>query len=127
MHDHSHHEDLIKGLREEYEDLLENSEQGIYIYFDDNHKICNEKFAKMLGYSSAEEWEKPAEFVETYVAGKSGDDLVSAFQSAMEQGVATSLEITWKKKDGGELPTKVILVPISFDGHLFALHFISSD
>lgn len=102
-----------------------DSEQGIYIYFDDNHKLCNEKFAEILGYPSPEDWAKPAKFINTYVAEDSGKTLVSAFQNAIEKAIGSSLEVTWKKKTGEEVKTKVLLVPISFQGHPFALHFIT--
>lgn len=124
MDQHEHHEQLLKEVSKEYSDILENSQQGIYIYLDDNHKICNQKFAEMLGYS-VEEWQKPAEFIASYVAAESGEGLVSAYQDSMQKAVASALEVTWKKKDGGEIKTKVILVPISLSGHHFALHFIS--
>lgn len=124
MHDHGHHEDLIKKVEEEYKDILENSKQGIYIYLDDNHKITNDKFASMLGYTK-EEWEKPSEFIETFVTDASAHELVSAFQSAMEDMVGSSLKVSWKKKDGAEVETNVILVPIISHDHVFALHFIT--
>ncbi len=126
MDEHEHHEDIITKITEEYADILENSEQGIYIYLDDNHKVCNEKFASMLGYS-VEEFSKPAEFIDTYVAKDSGKKLVEAYSASMEKSNAAEIDVTWKKKDGTELETEVILVPISFQKHSFALHFISEE
>ena len=128
MHEHeeAHHQDLLKAVAEEYAHILESSEQGIYIYLDDNHKVCNQKFADMLGYT-IEEWQKPAEFIDTYVSEDSGSKLVSAFQNAMEKSVASENDITWKKKDGSTVETEVILVPISFQKHTFALHFVYPD
>lgn len=37
----------------------------------------------------------------------------------------TAINVTWQRKSGGTVDTKVILVFISYEGHLFALHFIS--
>ena len=51
------HEQLINNLREAFKNILEKSEQSIYIYINDLDKICNERFAKLLGYASSEEWE----------------------------------------------------------------------
>jgi len=50
--------------------------------------------------------------------------LVSTYQNAMNNFVGSSIEVEWKKKTGGKVKTRVILVPFSFNGHLFALHFI---
>jgi len=54
----NHHESLVEGIAKEQKELLEKSEQGIFIYLDDTHKVCNEKFAAILGYSAAKEWAK---------------------------------------------------------------------
>jgi hypothetical protein len=125
---HNHdHKDIISSLRNEYAELLDASEQGIYIYLDDEHKICNKNFASLLGYASANEWEDiDAPFTEAFVADASQEPLVDAFGDALEKGVASTSSITWKKKNGGTVETTVILVPIVFEGHLFALHFVSA-
>ena len=50
-----HHEHLIAEIKELFEPLLTNSKQAIYISLDDEHKICNSKFADLLGYKSTQE------------------------------------------------------------------------
>ncbi len=126
MDEHEHHDDLIQGITKEYADILENSEQGVYIYLDDEHKVCNKKFATLLGYESEDEWAKIDQlFPEVFVADESQETLVSSFQDAMEKGIASTNNIVWKKKDGSTVNSTVILAPISHNGHLFALHFVS--
>ena len=58
MGDQQHHEELIKGVSQEQKLILNKSPQAIYIYLDDNHKVCNKKFAELLGYKSPAEWAK---------------------------------------------------------------------
>jgi hypothetical protein len=126
MHDHAHHQDLMGTLAQEYKELLTNSDQSIYIYLDDDHKICNKKFATLLGYETETDWEKTeGSFPELFVDEKSQEKLVSAYQDAMEKGIGSMNDIVWKKKDGKTVNSTVILVPIVFKGHLFALHFVS--
>ena len=126
MDQHQHHEELIKGLYEQLKPVFDNSQQAIYVYLDDVHKICNSKFAELLGYSSSEEWAKVTEsFPDTFVDEKSQEVLVSTYQKAMEQIIGSEIEVTWKKKNGERVKTGLILVPIAYNGHLFALHFIS--
>ena len=57
IHD-EHHEHLVKELANQLEHVFSHSPQASYLYLDDIHKICNQRFADMLGYSSAEEWVK---------------------------------------------------------------------
>ena len=107
--------------------LFDRSAQAIYAYLDDVHKACNEKFATLLGYQSPEEWAGVrGSFPALFVARRSQEALVSTYQNAMENLIASSIEIEWKQKDGGTVTTNVVLVPIIFQGHLFALHFVSS-
>ena len=126
MDDHQHHDNAIQGVSREYKEIFKNSDQGIYIYLDDNHKICNQKFATLLGYESPEEWANVNEsFPDAFVAEKSQETLIDTYKKAIEQSVGSQISVTWKKKSGGTIATKVILVPVSHQGHLFALHFVS--
>jgi len=126
MDEHKHHEQLIDGISKQFKEILENSGQGMYIYLDDIHKICNEKFAKMLGYTSAKDWSSAIQpFTELFVDKGSPSILVHAYRSAMEKGIGSSFDINWKTKNGKSLKTNVILVPIAFEGHLMALHFVT--
>lgn len=124
-HDHSHG-DLLSELASEFQPLLESTEQGIYVFFDDEHKVCNEKFASLLGYNSAKEWaHMEGSFPDLFVDDSSQDTLIGAYRKAMQDMAASTISVTWKKKSGGTIKTTVILVPVSYQGHLFALHFVS--
>lgn len=126
MDEHQHHEELIEGLYKQLKPIFDSSHQAVYVYLDDIHKICNERFSSLLGYASAQDWVKVTEpFADTFVDEKSQEKLVTTFQNAMEKMVASKVDITWKTKDGNRVATSVILAPISYNGHLFALHFIS--
>ena len=122
----SHTSDLIQGLYQQLKPIFESSEQSIYIYLDDSNKVCNKKFASLLNYASPDEWAKtPGNFPSLFVDDKSQQILVKTFQLAMEKMVASSIKVTWKTKSGQKIDTNVILVPINFQGHNFAMHFIS--
>jgi PAS domain S-box-containing protein len=121
------HEVILDAAKTQFQAILEESKQAIYLYLDDTHKLCNKKFASMLGYSSPDEWggvQKP--FTEAFVETQSQQTLVSAYQEAIESKTGSCVNITWKKKTGGQVKTQVILVPISVNGTLLAMHFISS-
>ena len=123
-HDHSHG-DLLGELALQLQPVLEESKQAMYIYFDDEHKLCNGNFASLLEYGSAEEWAKmEGSFPPLFVDAGSQDTLIHAYQKAMNSMTASTSKVLWKKKSGGTVDSTVILVPISYKGHLFALHFI---
>lgn len=121
------HSKLIAAIEKQLQPVLELSSQAIYVYVDDGNKICNKHFSDLLGYASPQEWANvKGNFPSVFVAEKSQHDLIGAFQDAMGEGVGSKIQVEWKKKSGGTVKTDVILVPISVDGHLAALHFISA-
>ena len=127
MSTHEHHEELVRGLSDQLQEIFETSEQAIYLYLDDIHKACNRKFADLLGYASPAEWAAVTEsFPQAFVADTSQPELIEAFQKAIQLKAGSTLSVTWQKKDGQTVDTTVMLVPISFQGHTFALHFIQA-
>ncbi len=121
-----HHEELVKGLYNQMKPILDESEQPIFIYLDDNHKACNQKFATMLGFKSPQEWAEKQGFLEVYVTEKSRETLSNAYWKAMEKKAASTISMTWMKKDGAAIESTMILVPIFFQGHMFSVHFVTS-
>ena len=121
-----HHEELVKGLYDQMKPILEGSDQPIFIYLDDNHKACNQKLASMLGFKSPKEWAEKQGFLEVYVTEKSRETLSSAYWSAMQKMVASTIQMTWMKTDGKPLDTTMILVPMFFQGHMFSVHFVTN-
>ena len=121
------HKKLLGEIHEQLKPIFENSEQGVYIYLDGKNVACNKKFAEMLGYSSPDEWAKAlvSPFPMVYVAEKSRETLAMTYRKAMEKLVGSSIKVTWMKKAGGTVDTSVILVPLTFNNHAIALHFIS--
>jgi hypothetical protein len=125
MDGHSH-EGLVSGLYKQMKPVFDNSEQAMYLYLDDVHKVCNKRFADLLGYDSPKAWAAVDEpFPMAFVTSRSRRTLVSAYQDAIERFVASVLNVTWQTKSGGSVDTQVILVPVVYEGHVFALHYIS--
>ena len=122
----AHHEELVNGLYEQMKPILEKSEQPIFIYLDDNHKACNQKFASMLGFQTPQEWAEKQGFLDVYVTEKSRETLSTAYWNAMQKMVASTISMTWMKKDGASIDSTMILVPMFFEGHMFSVHFVTS-
>lgn len=128
MNEHTDHTDLINGFYTEQKEIFDSSSQGVYAFLDEDSRVCNSKFATMLGYASAEEWSRvnvDDGFPSVFVEEKSQHTLVDAYQHAMESGTGATCKITWKKKSGGSIDTTVILVPVMYEGHMLALHYVS--
>ena len=124
--EYEHHEKLVSGVYEEMKTIFESSEQPVFIYLDDNHWVPNKKFLSFLGYKSFEEitaLKKP--FLEALVDEKSQETVASTYERATTKMVGSTIRVVWKKKSGEKVNSTMILVPVAYRGHLFALHFIS--
>ena len=122
----SQHDVVIKGINNDWKDILEHSEQAMYIYLDDAHIICNKRFASLLGYASPDAMATVSgSFLQSFVTEKSQRTLVGSYRQAMEKMVGSTTKITWKKKSGSLVDSTVMLIPAAHQGHVFAVHFIS--
>lgn len=119
--------DVLATATQQLRTLFEESGQAIYLFLDDHNKSCNKRFAQLLGYPTPEAWAAVhTSFPTAFVAPASQETLVDAYQAAMNDGVAASVPITWKRKDGKTVDSDVILVPLDVDGTRLALHFITA-
>jgi hemolysin-activating ACP:hemolysin acyltransferase len=125
MDEQQHHEELVKGITEQMKPVLEKSQQAIYLYLDDNHKVCNKKFADLLGYKSPKEW-ADAEAPLSDVVEEDQQSVINAYMNASEKMVASTIEVRVKNiKTGKIVKTRMIIAPIGHAGHVFTAHFFS--
>jgi len=125
MKEKEHHEELVKGITEQMKPVLEKSEQAIYIYLDDNHKVCNKRFADLLGYKSPKEWaDTDAPLAD--VVEEDQQSVVKAYMNASEKMVASASEVRVKNvRTGRIVKTRMVIAPVSHAGHVFTVHFFS--
>jgi hypothetical protein len=126
MQNGEHDRQIIDGVRKQLDLIFNNSTQSVYIYYDDAHKVCNKKFATLLGYSSPEEWSAVKEnFPDAFVMKESQSTLITTYRTAVEKFVAATIKVNWKTKSGKPVETTTILVPMVYDEEAMALHYIS--
>ena len=125
MVEHPHHEDLVKGISDQMKLVLSKSPQAIYIYLDDNHKVCNKKFADLLGYKSAKEWaDTDAPLADVVEADQ--EKVIVAYGDASEKMAASCIDVRFKNVNTGKVvKARMVTVPIVFNGHVFTAHFMS--
>lgn len=125
MSDNVHHVHLVKDLADQLGLIFKKSPQAIYLYLDDAHKICNQRFADLLGYKSIQEWVANQTPISD-VSQKDQDKVIKAYMNASRKFTASTQNVSLTKKDGQTLPVEVIMVPVTYQGEVFVLHFISA-
>lgn len=123
VHD-KHHEHLVKEIAEQFEPVFSKSPHGIYIYLDDVHKICNKKFAEMLGYGSVKEW-VANKFPVGDVLEEDQEKVISAYGEASRNLKASRVSVFVVRKDGRKIKVEIIMAPITYKGEVFVIHFVS--
>ena len=119
-----HHVELIEGIGKEFQKIFNKSGQAIYIYLDDTHKVCNKKFADLLGYDSPKEW-ADTEAPLADVVEEDQQSVIDAYMNASEKMVAGTVDVKMKHvKTGKIVKANMIVVPVGYAGHIFTAHFL---
>ena len=120
-----HHEELVDGISAQLKPILDRSEQAVYIYLDDTHKICNKKFASLLGYKSVGEWVgTDAPLADVVEADQK--KVIAAYENAAEMLAASCVDVRVKHIKTGELiKLRMVIAPTIYAGHVFTIHFFT--
>ena len=120
------HEEWLAEIATALAPIFDNSREGIYVYLDDRHKICNERLAKQWGYASAAEWAAAPDFLESFVDTHADRVRVSEsyHKNVHQQLVAYRLRYTVRRKNGRRIRVETDTVPYAHDGQLFAYTFV---
>jgi len=120
------HEEWLAEIAPQLAPVFDNSREGIFVYLDDRHKICNERLAKLWGYASATEWAAAPDFLETFVDSHADRVRVSeSYHKNVHQDlVAYRLRYTVRRKDGRRIRVEADTVPYAHDDQLFAYTFV---
>lgn len=120
------HEEWLAALAEQLAPVFENSKDGVYVYLDDRHKICNDRLAKMWGFGSAAEWAHTPDFLNSFVATHQDRLKVSSnYHSHIHQTLTpTQVRFTVRRPDGKLVRCEADMVPLSHAGQMFAYQFV---
>ncbi|GAC1377003.1 MAG: hypothetical protein NVSMB44_46100 [Ktedonobacteraceae bacterium] len=118
------HEDLIGALATHFRPILEHSPQGVYLWLDEAHKVCNERLAKLFGYT-VDEWRAVPAFLEYFVAPEDRQRFSENYYHVVYELTAP---ITFRfrvvRKDGSTFLAETDMIPIVYRGHQVAYHFV---
>lgn len=122
-HEHEHVK-ILRELGDQFKPMFQKSPDGIYLYIDEVHKICNERFARMFGLSVAE-WEKMEGFVDKHAAPEDQATIIDAYQLHIHQELTPArLQVNCLRKDGSRFRAEIDMIPFPWRGEMLALHFV---
>jgi PAS domain-containing protein len=118
------HEQLIDELYEEFKPLFDSSPDGVYLWLDEEHKICNERLAALFG-RTVEEWRAAESFLDSFVAPPDRSLYSWNYHNRVAPlAFPTTFRFRALHKDGSTFPAETDMIPISYKGHAVAYHFV---
>ena len=118
------HDQAVEELAEHLRPVFEQSPDGVYVWLDETNKRCNNKLAKLFGYT-VEEWEAVGDFANTFVADPDRGVYVWNFQNRVAGlGFPVTFRFRGRRKDGSTFDAETDMVPLTYGGHTFAYHFV---
>ena len=117
------HHYVVQQMADFYQPLMDTSSDGVAIYLDDEHKLCNQHLADMCGYS-VDEWSAKFPFLDNFVAEESREDAAATYEEVSSTGVSKISEQTWLRKDGTKFRIQMAITPVIAGDDLFALMLV---
>jgi PAS domain S-box-containing protein len=119
------HDVATKELAEHLAPVFNASPDGVYVWLDEEHWACNERFAELFGYDGPHELNDTPQLLQRIVH-EDDQQLVSWNYWNRVQPLAfpTTFRFTGVRKDGSTCLVETDMIPLAFGGHTFAYHFV---
>jgi PAS domain S-box-containing protein len=119
------HEVATKELAEHLRPLFESSPDGVYVWLDEEHWICNQRFAELLGYDSPDELNDTPYLLQRWVHEDDQNVFSWSYWNRVQtHSFPTTIRFRGKRKDGSVVLVETDMIPLTFGGHTFAYHFV---
>jgi PAS domain S-box-containing protein len=119
------HEVATKELAEHLQPLFDASPDGMYVWLDEEHWICNRRLAELFGYASAEELNDTAGFLQRMVHPDDQEHYSWNYWNRVQAlAYPTTLRFRATRKDGSSFSAETDMIPFTYGGHTFAYHFV---
>lgn len=115
---------IIEELAEHLQPVFKNSPDGVYLYLDDAHKVCNEKLAKLFGYTVSE-WCAKQPFQASFVAEQDQQSYCSTFtRHVSTPAFPVTFRFRGKRKDGSTFAAETDMIPLYWHGYPIGYNFV---
>lgn len=114
----------IAELAEQLRPLLDESPDGVYLWLDESHKVCNARMAALHGMT-VEEWCRAEPFLESFIAEADREQYAWNYHNRVR---ALAFPVTFRfhgrRKDGTTFAAETDMIPLTYREHVVAYHFV---
>lgn len=119
------HDDATATLAEHLRPVFDSSPDGVYVWLDEEHWVCSERFAAMFGYDSPDELNDTPYLLQRWVHDDDqGAVSWNYWNRVQELAFPVTFHFRGRNKDGSECLVETDMIPLTFGGHTFAYHFV---
>lgn len=119
------HEKATSELAEHLRPIFEASPDGVYVWLDEMPWICNERFAKLFGYASADDLRDTPRLLQRIVHEEDQELFSSLYWNRVQaQAFPATFRFRGIRKDGSVCHAETDMIPLAYGGHTFAYHFV---
>src|SRR4026207_800041 len=119
------HEVATKELAEHLRPLFDTSPDGVYVWLDEEHWVCNQRFADLLGYDSPDELNDTPHFLQRMVHEDDQQHFSWNYWNRVQAlAFPTTFRFRGTRKDGSTFQAETDMIPFTYGGHTFAYHFV---
>jgi PAS domain S-box-containing protein len=119
------HEVATKELAEHLQPLFNASPDGMYVWLDEEHWVCNQRFADLLGFDSPDELNDTPHFLQRMVHEDDQQHFSWNYWNRVQAlAFPTTFRFRGTRKDGSTFQAETDMIPFTYGGHTFAYHFV---
>ena len=118
------HDEVIPQLAEHLAPLFEASPDGVYVWLDEEHWTCNERFAQLFGYEVAELENSPYLLQRIVQEDDQGSFSWNYWNRVQARAFPVTFRFRGVRKDGSDFAAETDMIPLAFGGHTIAYHFV---
>ena len=117
-------EQILAELAEHFRPVFEQSPDGVYLWLDETHMVCNERLARIFGYTQEEVRAHPPA-LDQLVAGEDSWLFAWNYQHRIAPPVGPiTFRFRGQRKDGTTFPAETDMIPIGWRGQVVVYHFV---
>jgi PAS domain-containing protein len=119
------HDEATRQLAEHLASVFESSPDGVYVWLDEEHWMCNQRFADLFGFEGPSELNDTPALLQRLV-DEEDQSLFSWNYWNRVQALAfpVTFRFRGRRKDRSSFLAETDMIPLSFGGHTFAYHFV---
>ena len=118
------HDDAIPQLAEHLAPIFASSPDGVYVWLDEEHWTCNERFARLFGYAVDELENSPYLLQRIVHEDDQGQFSWNYWNRVQALAFPTTFRFRAVRKDGTTFDAETDMIPLTFGGHTIAYHFV---